>query len=162
VRRRTRHIPSIHPIYEQTLPLLPLLPTTPVFVMASAYPADTSNGAVVRYIPLTTTFTPTQGCSRLFRLNGPSLVAYDPGYGLDIDKRVVCQPSAVTSWWEQARLGVGDTDHTAVSLGPLICPDQWATVASSVKDESSTLHMCCPKSVDLIITLVWTSADLGS
>ncbi|KAK2036794.1 hypothetical protein LZ31DRAFT_482792, partial [Colletotrichum somersetense] len=74
-----------------------------------------------------------------------SLVAYDPGFGLDIDSRVRCAPAAVTTWWEQGRLGInGGEGHTAVSIGPLVCPDRWNTVATSVKDEMSTLAMCCP------------------
>jgi hypothetical protein len=43
-------------------------------------------------VPLTTTFMPSVGYERKYRLNGPSLMAYDPGYGLDIDSRVKCQP----------------------------------------------------------------------
>ncbi|KAK7951214.1 uncharacterized protein PG986_006942 [Apiospora aurea] len=88
-------------------------------------------------------------CSTLFRQNGPSLVAYDPGYGLDIDTRAgggKCAPGAVTTCWEQARLGFNDDDghHTAASLGPLTCPDGWSTLASSRKDAQSTVAMCCP------------------
>ncbi|KAI0595169.1 hypothetical protein F4775DRAFT_570407 [Biscogniauxia sp. FL1348] len=113
--------------------------------MTSIYPAESSSGTVTSFIPLTTTFTPTAGCTDFFRLNGASLVAFDPGYGLDIDSNVRCLPSAVTTWWEQGRFGdASDGAHTAVSIGPLTCPDKWPTVASSVKDSSSTLAMCCP------------------
>lgn len=115
--------------------------------MTTVYPAVTSNGAVTSFVPLTTTFTPSTGCSEYFRLNGPSLVAFDPGYGLDIDTNVRCLPSAVTTWWEQGRLGGDDEGHTAISLGPLVCPDEWRTVASSIDDKSSTLAMCCPSYV---------------
>ncbi|KAJ3574875.1 hypothetical protein NPX13_g4220 [Xylaria arbuscula] len=112
--------------------------------MATAYPAITTGGAVTSFVPLTTAFTPSAKCSRYFRLNGPSLVAFDPGYGLDIDPSVRCVPNAVTTWWEQGRLGNSDEEHTAVSLGPLTCPYEWSTVVSSVENESSTLAMCCP------------------
>ncbi|KAI8947083.1 hypothetical protein F4801DRAFT_582758 [Xylaria longipes] len=112
--------------------------------MTSVYPAVTSNGAVTSFVPLTTLFTPSAECSEYFRLNGPSLVAFDPGYGLDIDTAVRCVPSAVTTWWEQGRLGVKREVHTALSLGPLVCPYEWQTVATSVEDKSSTLAMCCP------------------
>ncbi|KAI1490880.1 hypothetical protein F5X96DRAFT_512519 [Biscogniauxia mediterranea] len=113
--------------------------------MTNIYPAETLSGTVTSFIPLTTIFTPTAGCTEFFRLNGPSLVAFDPGYGLDIDIDVRCLPSAVTTWWEQGLFGdASDGTHTAVSIGPLICPDKWATVASSIKDSSSTLAMCCP------------------
>ncbi|KAI0965894.1 hypothetical protein F4678DRAFT_310512 [Xylaria arbuscula] len=112
--------------------------------MTTLYPAATSDGAVTSFLPLTSLFTPSAECSDYFRLNGPSLVAFDPGYGLDIDPQVRCVPSAVTTWWEQGRLGVNDDDHTAISLGPLVCPYEWKTVATSVEDKSSTVAMCCP------------------
>ena len=113
--------------------------------MTNVYPAVTISGVVTSFIPLTTTYTPTPSCTEQYRLNGRSLVAFDPGYGLDIDSEVVCAPSAVTTWWEQGRFGHGDdADHTAVSIGPLTCPDEWSTVVTSVKDVSSTQLMCCP------------------
>ncbi|KAI1384894.1 uncharacterized protein F4822DRAFT_446049 [Hypoxylon trugodes] len=112
--------------------------------MAAVYPAMTSDGVVTSFIPLTALFTPSARCSDYFRLNGPSLVAFDPGYGLDIDTAVRCVPSAVTTWWEQGRLGANDEGHTAISLGPLVCPYEWRTVATSVENESKTLAMCCP------------------
>lgn len=112
--------------------------------MTAVYPAVTSNGDVTSFIPLTTLFRPSSKCSEYFRLNGPSLVVFDPGYGLDIDSDVRCVPSAVTTWWEQARLGFNGDDHTAISIGPLTCPYEWETVATSVENGSSTLAMCCP------------------
>ncbi|KAI0418335.1 hypothetical protein F5X98DRAFT_337800 [Xylaria grammica] len=112
--------------------------------MTTVYPAVTSSGVVTSFVPLTTTFTPSAECSGHFRLNGPSLVAFDPGYGLDIDSDVHCLPSAVTTWWEQGRLGDNSEDHTAISLGPLICPYEWKTVAASARNKLTTLAMCCP------------------
>ncbi|KAJ2902384.1 hypothetical protein MKZ38_000630 [Zalerion maritima] len=112
---------------------------------ASTYPAETGpSGDVTSFVPLTTRYTYSPSCSEAFRLNGPSLVAFDPGYGLDIDSDMICQPGAVTTWWEQARLGINQDEHTAVSLGPMKCPSGWSTLASSTKDKSSTLAMCCP------------------
>ncbi|KAK1712773.1 hypothetical protein BDP67DRAFT_516870 [Colletotrichum lupini] len=121
--------------------------------MATAYPAVTDeNGTVTSFIALPTAFTPPTSCSTIYRLNGFSLAAYDPGYGIDIDTRVRCAPPAVTTWWEQGRLGLNDGEgHTAVSIGPLVCPERWVTVATSVKnDTSSTLAMCCPQDYTLI------------
>lgn len=112
--------------------------------MATLYSADTVNGVVTSYIPLTTVFTPPEFCSTIFRQDGPSYVAYDPGYGLDIDSRIICQPPAVTTWWEQGNLGDVASDHTAVSIGPLTCPHSWITVATSIKGDVSTAVMCCP------------------
>ncbi|KAK1533469.1 hypothetical protein CPAR01_10177 [Colletotrichum paranaense] len=118
--------------------------------MATAYPAVTDeNGTVTSFIALPTAFTPPTSCSTIYRLNGFSLAAYDPGYGIDIDTRVRCAPPAVTTWWEQGRLGLNDGEgHTAVSIGPLVCPERWVTVATSIKnDTSSTLAMCCPQGI---------------
>lgn len=115
--------------------------------MATVYPAVTGGATVTSFVPLTTSFTPSAACSEYFRLNGPSLVAFDPGYGLDIDTDVRCVPSAVTTWWEQGRLGGNGEGHTAISLGPLVCPHEWHTVVSSTVDQSSTLAMCCPSYV---------------
>ncbi|KAK8088163.1 hypothetical protein PG997_003124 [Apiospora hydei] len=123
--------------------------------MTTPYPPATdAAGTVTIFVPLTTTFTAASSCSTLFRQNGPSLVAYDPGYGLDIHTRAgggKCAPGAVTTWWEQARLGFNDDDghHTAASLGPLTCPDGWSTLASSRKDAQSTVAMCCPSGYTL-------------
>ncbi|TDZ40486.1 hypothetical protein C8035_v004146 [Colletotrichum spinosum] len=114
--------------------------------MEEPYPAETDkSGTITSFIALPTPSTPPSSCSTVFRLNGVSLVAYDPGFGIDIDTRVRCAPGAVTTWWEQGRLGLNDGQgHTAVSIGPLACPDRRSTVASSVKDDTSTLAMCCP------------------
>ncbi|KAK4107190.1 hypothetical protein N656DRAFT_849623 [Canariomyces notabilis] len=110
----------------------------------STYPPETNDGVVTSWVPLTSTFTPSVGCESKYRLNGPSLVAYDPGYGLDIDRNVKCGPPAVTTWWEQGRLGGGDGEgNTAASLGPVTCPNAWTTVASPITG-SSTQIMCCP------------------
>ncbi|KAK4236479.1 hypothetical protein C8A03DRAFT_45525 [Achaetomium macrosporum] len=113
--------------------------------MATVYPPETNDGVVTSWVTLTTVFTPSIGCESKFRLNGPSLVAYDRGYGLDIDPKVKCAPPAVTTWWEQGRLGGGnDAGHTAASLGPMTCPNAWTTVVTSIRGASSTLAMCCP------------------
>lgn len=113
-------------------------------LMATLYPADTIDGSVTSYVPLTTVYTPPSSCSTIFRQDGPSYVAYDPGYGLEISSNTICQPPAVTTWWEQKALGDPASDHTAVSIGPLTCPSSWVTVATSVKDSASTAAMCCP------------------
>lgn len=111
---------------------------------STLYPAETTDGTVTSFIPLTTAWPSSSGCASIFRLNGPSLVAYDPGYGLDIDTDVMCAPPAVTTWWEQGHLFGGGSRHTAVSIGPLTCPEDFTTATSSIRDGSSTLAMCCP------------------
>ncbi|WQF82894.1 hypothetical protein CDEST_07908 [Colletotrichum destructivum] len=96
--------------------------------MTEAYTPQTDQaGTVTSFIALPTVFTPPSSCSTIYRLNRFSLVAYDPGFGIDIDTRVQCVPAAVTT-----------------CIGPLACPDRWTTVATSIKDNHSTLAMCCP------------------
>ncbi|KAI1267958.1 hypothetical protein F5Y18DRAFT_275361 [Xylariaceae sp. FL1019] len=117
--------------------------------MSTLYSAETTSGVVTSFIPLTDIYTPSPSCNNIYRQDGPSLVAYDPGYGFEIDKKVDCQPSAVTTWWEQGQFGGdGGKGHTAVSIGPIACPKNWPTVASSVRG-SSTLLMCCPSAYSL-------------
>lgn len=112
--------------------------------MSGLYPAVTDDsGDVVSFIPLTTTFSAPRSCSSIFRLDGPSLMAYDPGYAVEINSDVICGPPAVTTWWEQARLGVGPSDHTALSIGPLTCPGPFTTATTSVQDGSTSVF-CCP------------------
>ena len=111
---------------------------------ATIYPAETNRNKVTSYIPLTSPWPSSSGCASLFRQNGPSLMAWAPGYGLDIDTKVSCNPPAVTTWWDQERLGGGGRYETRVSIGPLTCPSYFHTVVTSIKDGYSTLAMCCP------------------
>ncbi|PYI23511.1 hypothetical protein BO99DRAFT_439794 [Aspergillus violaceofuscus CBS 115571] len=110
----------------------------------TSYPAKTNSGTVTSYLPLTTAWPSSSGCASIYRLNGPSLVAWDPGYGLDVNSDVVCDAPEVTTWWEQGLLENGGTLPTRVSLGPFTCPEAFSTMKSSVKDAFSTLEMCCP------------------
>ncbi|KAI0147380.1 hypothetical protein GGR57DRAFT_505845 [Xylariaceae sp. FL1272] len=126
-----------------------LLSINYMFAMSTLYPAETTDGVVTSFIPLTDIYTPSASCNSIYRQDGPSLIAYDPGYGFEIDDKVDCEPSAVTTWWEQGQFGGGGgKGHTAVSIGPIACPNDWPTVASSVRG-SSTLLMCCPSAYSL-------------
>ncbi|KGO75606.1 hypothetical protein PITC_050360 [Penicillium italicum] len=111
---------------------------------AVLYPAETNSGTVTSYVPLTTTWTPPSECYTKYRLDGPSLMAFDPAYGLDVETGLVCGPPAMTTWWEQGLLGDHGSYATRISIGPMSCPDNWSTLASSTKDSSSILQMCCP------------------
>lgn len=109
------------------------------------YAGEVNSGISTLWIELSTTYTAAESCKTKFRLNGYDLVAFDPGYGLDIDPNVVCAPAAVTTWWEQGRVGrANDQGNSIISLGPMVCPNDWKTVATSVKSKISTLAMCCP------------------
>ncbi|PWY90679.1 hypothetical protein BO70DRAFT_283656, partial [Aspergillus heteromorphus CBS 117.55] len=110
----------------------------------SNYPPVTSTSTVTSYMPLTTVFTPPSGCENSFRLDGPSLMGWDPGYMLDVNSDARCCPPQMVTWWEQALLGGGGTDATEMSIGPFTGPESWPTVASSIYNSYSTLWMCCP------------------
>lgn len=116
---------------------------SPGSMSAAVYLPETTSGVVTSWIPLTTVFTSSVGCSGSFRLDGPSLVAFDPKYGLDINPGVNCQLPAVTTWSGQSLLGSGP-NHTAVSISPLTYPEGWKTLATSTRDHSSALALCCP------------------
>ncbi|KAI9708109.1 MAG: hypothetical protein M1820_004313 [Bogoriella megaspora] len=112
--------------------------------MSTTIPAFTgTDGDVTSFIPLTTAYTAPSGCSSDFRLDGPSLMAYDPAYGVDIDTRASCQPPAVSTWWGQLPLP-STIRHTVISIGPVVCPRDFVTVGTSVIDRTSTTVICCP------------------
>lgn len=109
--------------------------------MAEPYPAETNDGVVTSWIPLTTEWTSVKGCSDSYMLQGTTIVAFDPAYGISVRPGVRCQPDAVTTWWNQVVLG---ESSTAVSLLPVTCPEKWSTVLTFVQSKISTQVMCCP------------------
>lgn len=70
-----------------------------------------------------------------------SIVGWDPGYGISVQD-LRCVPEAVTTWWDQDRLG--PNSETVVSIGPLSCPEPYKTFATLREDSSSTQVACCP------------------
>lgn len=83
------------------------------------------------------------GCSSAFwgHAEGPTIVGWDPGYGISVDRNLRCVPEAVTAWWDQDRLG--PNSETVTSIGPLTCPEPFKQVAT-LEDGSSTKIACCP------------------
>ncbi|KAE8361523.1 hypothetical protein BDV27DRAFT_160622 [Aspergillus caelatus] len=108
---------------------------------ATLYPLETNDRRVTSWLPLTTAWPLPSGCSTSFRISGPALIAFDPEYSLERDPYVGCALPEIRASWQQAALEHPDT---SISLGPLTCPDYLYTVATSVRDGSSTLAMCCP------------------
>ena len=106
----------------------------------TAYAPETTTGTTTSYMALTTTFTPPVECKSAYMWE-ERFVVYDPAYGVSVDTNLACGPGAFTTWWMQGHLGKGDT---RISIGPLTCPEDWSTVASSIRSKSSTLQMCCP------------------
>lgn len=116
---------------------------------ASLYPAETNSGVVTSFIPLTTTWKPPSSCLTKFRLDGPSLMAFDPAYGLDndVEPGAICGSPEMTTRWEQGLLGQGGSYKTRLSIGPMECPKGWSTLASSTRDSISVLQTCRPSYV---------------
>ncbi|KAL3422487.1 hypothetical protein PVAG01_06643 [Phlyctema vagabunda] len=109
----------------------------------SNYPPETHEGIVTSWAPIATAFPPSQGCENLFwSVVQSTLAAWDAGYGISVDNNVRCMPPAVTSWWDQDRLGANSL--TRVSLGPITCPVGYSTVLAQVENQSSTFVACCP------------------
>ncbi|KAJ5628946.1 hypothetical protein N7490_011174 [Penicillium lividum] len=111
---------------------------------ATTIPAQTDGSTITSFVPLTTVYTFPSSCSTKYRLDGPSLMAFDPAYGIDVQTGVDCVPPAQTTWWE-SEVVTGTGDYTTVrSIGPIECPSDWSTLATSIKDSTSTAVMCCP------------------
>ncbi|PMD32307.1 hypothetical protein L207DRAFT_572109 [Hyaloscypha variabilis F] len=115
----------------------------------SNYPPETHNGIVTSWIPLTSAYPSSSGCDTLWwSVVVSTLAVWDPGYGLTVDSNVHCVPPPVTSWWDQANLGANSL--TQLSIGPITCPVDYTTVATSIVDETSTFVACCPPNYTLV------------
>ncbi|GLA01985.1 hypothetical protein AnigIFM60653_001278 [Aspergillus niger] len=97
----------------------------------SNYPPETdSSGTVTSYMPLTSVWTASSGCESKFRLDGPSLMAWDPGYMLDVDTNARCCPPQMVTQWEQNLLGVGGQYHTQMDIA-------WAMATTTLTTDST-------------------------
>lgn len=140
--------------------------------MSITYPPETVNGVVTSWIPLTTGWTDIPDCHNryvVYSYKRPAMpelvsdksiftsfrtetysafVAYDPFWGMYVDKYQQCLPSEVQIWRSQISFFDGGwlelSDSTKMSLLPLTCPDAWSTVATFIKLDISTQVMCCP------------------
>lgn len=113
---------------------------------SSFYPVETTGTITSTWVPLTTTFSAPASCSNLFRevgdVGGGTFMAYDPGYST-LNTSYTCNPSAAAIWWAQYT-GTLTTDTTRIGIGPMVCPQSWSVVQTSIVDSSSTFSMCCP------------------
>ncbi|KAE9372893.1 hypothetical protein N431DRAFT_376178 [Stipitochalara longipes BDJ] len=115
----------------------------------SNYPPETHNGIVTSWVPLTSAYPSSSGCETLWwSVVVSTLAVWDPGYGLSVDSNVHCVPQPVTSWWNQDRLG--QNSLTQLSIGPITCPVDYTTVATSIVDQTSTFVACCPPNYTLV------------
>ncbi|RYP70609.1 hypothetical protein DL771_005322 [Monosporascus sp. 5C6A] len=104
---------------------------------------ETNGNVVTSWIPLESGSPANSECGDVrWNYVGNIIAAWDPGYGVSVDRAVTCHPKAVTTWWLQERLGPNTA--TTVSLGPIDCPENYYTATQNVQDSSSTLIACCP------------------
>lgn len=112
--------------------------------MEAYRPPESSSGTITSWIPLVTPYSMfVDGCSSSFWANTerPTIVGWDPGFGISVDTNMRCMPEAVTAWWDQDRLG--PNSETIVSIGPLTCPEPFTQVHTWDR-VSSTIIACCP------------------
>jgi hypothetical protein len=119
--------------------------------MATTHSPETNFGTVTSWLPLTTAFPYQSGCSSAFWARWGITesisydgVAFDPGYGITVDPASVCMPSQVTLWWETETAPTVNGVATLYSIGPIVCPEAYSTIGSSVVNAESTLVVCCP------------------
>jgi hypothetical protein len=112
----------------------------------AAHPPETNGGIVTSWLPLTSAWPSvaecvTGGIYSQIGANGALAIAYDPYYGMSIDRSLTCLPPFATAWWSQTTTTPLLT-HT--SLGPFVCPGGYTTATSSVVNDISTFVGCCP------------------
>lgn len=122
---------------------------------APAHAPETNTGAriVTSWLPITT-FLPNPKCqSNAWAPNGLASATdwpyiYDPAYSAELGNSLTCIPDAVTSWWGAGSKGPDGTT-TSYSLGPVVCPESWVAVSSSIlaPESKSTSVICCPSCV---------------
>lgn len=105
---------------------------------------ETNDGRVTSWLPMTTAGPALQGCSKAIYGGGLGFLAFDPFYGMSIDRAVTCLPAPATAWWNQ---NLNANGGTTISLGPMVCPADYTTAYTSVINTASTIIGCCPKYV---------------
>jgi hypothetical protein len=118
----------------------------PNMTSVAVHPPETNGGIVTSWLPLTSTWPSVAECATggiysQMGANGALAIAYDPYYGMSIDRSLTCLPPFATAWWSQSTTTPLLT-HT--SLGPFVCPGGYTTATSSVVNDISTFVGCCP------------------
>ncbi|KIM95363.1 hypothetical protein OIDMADRAFT_34127 [Oidiodendron maius Zn] len=109
--------------------------------------ANTAAGTTTTtsFLPLTTAWSAPSICTTVF-LGGDWWNINDPQYGLWVDPGVLCLPPAATTWWDQTW---ASNSLTTWSLGPVVCPQAYSTVMTSMQD-TSTFIACCPSQYEFL------------
>jgi hypothetical protein len=110
---------------------------------ATTYPPEVAWGTTTSFWPLTTAYSYPDDCLNFFHQEADDLLAFPPaafvptGGGLQN-----CLPDVVNSLIYPSPF-LRLISSTSVSLGPFTCPVGWRTLATSTKDRTSTLALCC-------------------
>ncbi|KUJ11608.1 uncharacterized protein LY89DRAFT_722728 [Mollisia scopiformis] len=120
---------------------------------ATTHPPETSFGTVTSWLPLTTPFVSPDGCSSalwarwgFIQSESYNALAFDPSYdGISFDGRLSCLPPEAKLWWERDS-SVKSGVSTEYSIGLIVCPQDYATVGTSIVGAGSTWVACCPSS----------------
>lgn len=123
-----------------------------IAIMSSVttHPPETTSGTITSWLPLTSAADLQAGCSSAiqWRSGFAEAVAFDPGFGITVDRFARCQPEQVTSWWETNEAALTALRVTTrYSIGPIACPEAYTTASTRVKNKSSTEVFCCPSYV---------------
>lgn len=104
---------------------------------------ETNARTVTSWIPVTAAWPSQSGCAEALMDIGGLIVAWDPKFGISVNTNLDCLPPAATNWALQSDLG--SQGNTISSLGPMVCPEAYYTVTTSVKDQDSTFAAYCPR-----------------
>ncbi len=116
----------------------------------STHPPETNSDIVTSWLPVTSAWPIVPECqtggiySQSSSNVGAIHIAYDPFYGIIIDKPLTCLPPYATLWWGES---TATPLFTKTSLGPLVCPVAYTTAYSSTINAQSTYIACCPSLV---------------
>ncbi|RDW87469.1 hypothetical protein BP5796_03163 [Coleophoma crateriformis] len=117
--------------------------------MMTTHPAELNNGVWTSWLPVTTAWPADPTCSSAAWVHygiqatpGFWPYVYDPAYGQTVDNELSCLPTEATQSLSGATTVSGVS--TVYSLGPLVCPEAYMTVSTSVNTGSSTSVVCCP------------------
>lgn len=117
----------------------------------SSYGPVTVSGTVTEYLPLTTAWPFSAGCSTQILSNGfssisaPSSIYFnDPKYANVVPGQPTCLPPEVSYWWYQDKKA-----STTTLLGgySFLCPEAYSTAYSTVGTTSNSVTTtigCCP------------------
>jgi hypothetical protein len=116
-------------------------------------PAELNSGVWTSWIPLTTAWPSQAACSSLawarVGLQPESQFwpyIYDPDYGKSVENSPTCLPPQVTKWADADGGNTISKPFTSWSISPIVCPEAFTTISTSIVSGSSTLSYAVQRS----------------